>query len=215
METISRRVAIRAVVALGLACVGQAASADQIEPARVALSIRDTAQVPYDTLARAQMEMTRIYRQAGIEIVWLPAPSLSGDKEASHESRFMIAILSHAQAQRLDPALTRDAVGVAVSDGVSRGRVAYVFFKRVEQLTGGNGVDLAHVLGIAMAHELGHLLLPAKAHAQAGLMRANWTKKDLQLAQRSRLFFSAEQGELIRSRTGGSVTESHNVNARP
>jgi len=58
-------------------------------------------------------------------------------------------------------------------------------------------------------------LLPAKAHSQAGLMRANWTKKDLQLAQRSRLFFSAEQGELIRSRTGGSVTESHNVNARP
>ena len=35
-----------------------------------------------------------------------------------------------------------------------------------------------------MAHEIGHLLLPPKAHSQAGLMRADWTKADLQRIQR-------------------------------
>jgi hypothetical protein len=35
-------------------------------------------------------------------------------------------------------------------------------------------------------------------------MRADWTKEDLQLIQRSELFFTAEQGALIRSRTAGS-----------
>ena len=82
---------------------------------------------------------------------------------------------------------------------MTTGRVAYVLYKRVEQLTGGNGVDLANVLAIAMAHELGHLLLPGGRHSQDGLMRPNWTKKDLQLAQRGRLFYRAEDGERLRS----------------
>jgi len=61
-------------------------------------------------------------------------------------------------------------------------------------------INLAPLLGIAIAHEIGHLLLPDNSHSQTGLMRAKWGKADFWLAQRSQLFFTAEQGELIRSR---------------
>ena len=96
-------------------------------------------------------------------------------------------------------------MGVALSSSpTTRAHVAYVFYHRVKNLTGANGVHVAPVLGAAMAHEIGHLLLPPNPHSQTGLMRADWTKADLQLVQRSLLVFTAEQGECIRSRMAGS-----------
>ena len=57
------------------------------------------------------------------------------------------------------------------------------------------------MLAIAMAHEIGHLLLPSKGgHSHIGLMRAEWTRADLQLAQRELASFTSRQGALLRSR---------------
>jgi hypothetical protein len=53
------------------------------------------------------------------------------------------------------------------------------------------------VLAHAMAHEIGHLLLPY-GHSATGLMRADWNAKDLNLAIDGRLNFTSEQAELIR-----------------
>ena len=198
MSRTSRYVTIGAIAALGLTGAERTASADQ-RPLTITLSVRDTAQVPDDVLARAQLEATKIYRQAGIQTVWLPPSSPLGDTGPDC-ARFIIAILSRDQAPLLNPALTRGSVGVALSSPTKRGHIAYVFYRRVQDLTGGNGLNLAPVLGIAMAHEIGHLLLPQKAHSQTGLMRSSWTKADLRLAQRSQLFFTARHGELIRSR---------------
>jgi hypothetical protein len=194
------------IVTLGLAGVGQPASAaDQAGPVTIPLWIRNTAQVPDDVLTGAQTEVTKIYRQAGVETMWLAPTSSFANTEANRGPWLTIAILSRDQAQLLNPAITRDGVGVAPATPARRGHVAYVFYHRVEKLTGGNGLNLAQVLGISMAHEIGHLLLPYRAHAPTGLMRANWSKADLQLAQRSQLFFTAKQGELIRSRMAAAT----------
>lgn len=204
MTRTSRHLTMGFIVTLGLAGVGRTASADRTEPLTIALWVHDTAQVPDAVLTRAQAEVTGIYRQAGVEIMWRASSSSSVDTDADRESRLTIAILSYDQAKRLSPELIRDAVGVALSSATSRSHVAYVFYHRVENLTGGNGFNLAPVLAIAMAHEVGHLLLPYSSHSMTGLMRAKWTKADLQLAQRGLLFFTAEQAKLIRSRMAAS-----------
>jgi hypothetical protein len=206
MRKTLRHLTIGCMVTLGLAGVGRTAFADQSEPLTLVVWVRDTAQVPDDVLTHAQTEVTRIFRQAGVEIVWGAPSSASASTDASREPRLIIAILSYDQVERLPPALTRDGAGVGValnSSPTTRANVAYVFYHRVKSLTGANGVTLAPVLGAAMAHEIGHLLLD-NAHSEAGLMRADWTKADLQLIQRSELFFTVEQGALIRSRTAGS-----------
>jgi hypothetical protein len=41
------------------------------------------------------------------------------------------------------------------------------------------GAAAARVLGFAVAHEVGHLLLGTNAHAEAGLMRAVWSRSEL------------------------------------
>jgi hypothetical protein len=206
MTGISRNLTVGFLLTLGLAGVGRPASADQTEPFTIVLRLRDTAQVPDDVLPHAQTEVTRIFRQAGVEAVWLPPASPFANPDAARELRITIAILSHDQAERLHPKLARGRAGVgfAVSSSpTTRANVAYVFYHRVKQLTGGNGVTLAPVLGAAMAHEIGHLLLD-HAHSETGVMRADWSKADLQLVQRGELFFTTEQGERIRTQIADS-----------
>ena len=205
MRKTLRHLTAGVIVTLGTG-VGRTASAVQPEPLTIAVWVRDTAQVPDDVLTGARTAVTRIFRQAGAETVWLSPASASADTDASREPRLTIAIVTYDQAERLHPALTRAGVGVGFamsSSPTTRTQVAYVFYHRVQSLTGANGVRLAPVLGAAMAHEIGHLLLDS-AHSETGLMRVDWTKEDLQRIQWSELFFTAEQGALIRSRTAGS-----------
>ena len=205
MRKTLRHVIVGVIMTLGTG-VGRTASADQPEPPTIAVWVRDTAQVPDDVLTGARTAVTRIFRQAGVETVWLSPASASANTDASREPRLTIAIVTYDQAERLHPALTRAGVGVGFamsSSPTTRTQVAYVFYHRVKSLTGANGVRLAPVLGAAMAHEIGHLLLDS-AHSETGLMRVDWTKEDLQRIQWSELFFTAEQGALIRSRTAGS-----------
>jgi hypothetical protein len=50
------------------------------------------------------------------------------------------------------------------------------------------------ILGYAIAHELGHLLLPPNSHSVGGIMRASL---DMKLAAAQRLRFTGDQGRLI------------------
>ena len=87
--------------------------------------------------------------------------------------------------------------------------MAYVFYERVEQVartrlhtrrrTGVREIDDVIVLAHAMAHEIGHLLLPY-GHSATGLMRANWDNADLRHALTGQLNFTIQQAESIRAR---------------
>jgi hypothetical protein len=111
----------------------------------------------------------------------------------------MIIPAKMANGMAVNPA----AMGVAVTSSRTRGRLAYIFYNRVEHVAAGTEVDVAQVLGHAMAHEIGHLLLPA-GHSATGLMRGDWSKDNLREAVRERLLFTADQAVLIRTRLAGN-----------
>ena len=49
--------------------------------------------------------------------------------------------------------------------------------------------------GLALAHEIGHVLLQSVAHSQAGIMKSPWTKADIQhAAARLSEFDALERG---------------------
>jgi len=54
-----------------------------------------------------------------------------------------------------------------------------VYVDRVESVARGSGIETRRLLGLAMAHEIGHVLLNSNSHAPAGLMRANWSRSEL------------------------------------
>jgi hypothetical protein len=60
------------------------------------------------------------------------------------------------------------------------GRFATIYVTRIVALANAAGVDPAIVLGRVMAHELGHLLMGRRSHSPRGVMRALWTRADLE-----------------------------------
>jgi hypothetical protein len=59
-------------------------------------------------------------------------------------------------------------------------------------------------LAYAMAHEIGHLLLPAPSHAISGIMNADWDGHDFRDMAAGGLRFTAAQANAIRARASQS-----------
>ncbi len=91
---------------------------------------------------------------------------------------------------RIGIALTLD--GTAATDAI-------IFHQRVVDLERTGYVREQEILAAAMAHEIGHLLLGSNSHSATGIMRAKWTRDELELARLGRLLFTADQSILIRA----------------
>ena len=76
--------------------------------------------------------------------------------------------------------------------------IAQVFLDRVIERTAVGALSLEQVLGHAMAHEVGHLLLGSNSHSLRGLMRGKWSPEDLQRAAKGDLLFTPEQAKRMR-----------------
>jgi hypothetical protein len=77
------------------------------------------------------------------------------------------------------------------------------FYEGVALLEERKGAEVSALLGAAIAHELGHLLLGKDSHAAAGLMRLVWTAGELAAASKGRLTFTEEQGRRLRASLDG------------
>src|SRR5262245_44632103 len=60
------------------------------------------------------------------------------------------------------------------------GTLATIYADRVAWLANATETDMPTLVGLAMAHEIGHLLLGTNAHSRTGLMRAVWSRAELQ-----------------------------------
>jgi hypothetical protein len=77
------------------------------------------------------------------------------------------------------------------------GTYANVFFDRVEILAENRVASPSEILGNAIVHEIGHLLLRSNRHSTAGIMRAQWNDEDLRRASRGTLLFTAQQSDTL------------------
>jgi hypothetical protein len=72
------------------------------------------------------------------------------------------------------------SLGCAVIDlRTGAGTLATIYGDRVSLVAARTGVVEATLLGRAIAHEIGHLLLGTPQHAASGLMRAQWSDREL------------------------------------
>jgi hypothetical protein len=182
--------AAAAATSLALAAAVPTA-ADETKP-MLHVHVRDTAQISQRTLKEALEIAGGIYRRSGVVVEWLPEPN---DIDPGDD----LSIVIVAGALRSPFPVVEDSMGVVrVADGV-RARVAYVFRDRVYGFAEQSHVDFWIVLGCAVAHELGHLVLPVNAHAPDGIMRARWDPGMIARAG-GFLNFTAEQGRVLRMR---------------
>jgi hypothetical protein len=57
--------------------------------------------------------------------------------------------------------------------------MATVFHDQIQAVARRTGVARSELLGRALAHEVGHLLLGVRGHSRSGIMRAVWTDDEL------------------------------------
>jgi hypothetical protein len=145
--------------------------------------------VPRDVLVRAQSETARSYAALGVRLVWNdPGASLP------HLAMLIVSSLTSASAK-----CATEALGAAPAANQGTGRLAYAFYAPIEASAQRYRIDVAKVLGIVMAHELGHLLLAREPHSSAGIMSGRWGQFEMELIAAGLLSFTKDEGDFIRS----------------
>ena len=170
MFTVHRFTALPALLA-GLV-LGNTASA---AAAPIEVYLYDYAKVPPAELARAKQFVERLYAKSGVELRWIdPAHVLTSPTSLPLQ---LVLVASDMTAQKEGPHRHNGEVfGSANRDA----RRAYVFYSRVANHALVSSSNVTVLLAAVMAHELGHLLLPA-GHSSRGLMRAQWSGRIVQL----------------------------------
>jgi hypothetical protein len=134
----------------------------------LAVRVYDNTGVPPGDRASALAAAHDILKDAGIAVTWLDDDNVPAAAE-------VIVRIVTAPAEALPGPL-----GFSLIDVERRaGTLATVYADRVTSLAALSGADPGRLLGRAMAHEIGHLLLGTTRHADRGLMRGVWTSVEL------------------------------------
>jgi hypothetical protein len=183
-----------------------AAAEAQESPARltVVIHVTDNANLSPTDLAGAQTHATLAYRAAGFDIVWSSAPwkpeAGQGTDPLSIDVRLVIVPADMAEKKSREENLDDSVLGIAVSGATeARGRVAYVFYHRIERIAIAHQAPIMRGLGHVMAHEVGHVLMGVNSHGGEGLMRSNWNPR-----QSRPQTFTRNQVQQIRRRFMGT-----------
>ncbi|MDP2996993.1 MAG: hypothetical protein Q8N47_05850 [Bryobacterales bacterium] len=119
-----------------------------------------------------------------------------GEPKHFESSDITLRILSRRMALRLGPDGhgVNSSLGMALPGGEQGlGSLAYIYFHRIQKLA---RLVERHtrteevILGHAVAHEIGHLLLNTPMHSAAGIMHVPWEGTDLARALEGGLVFT-------------------------
>jgi hypothetical protein len=179
-------------VAIGWTVAAAMLTTSSESPAAERLVIRtyDTFGVPAREMTNARSVAALILHDVGLQAVWRDCSTGCGD--ALGPGELLVRIVAAPEG------VVAESLGCAVIDlQQGAGTLATVYADRVSVLASRAGVNAGTLLGRAVAHEIGHLLLGTARHSAGGLMRALWTDRELQRAAAADWTFSAEDIERI------------------
>jgi len=155
-----------------LLTAGQAPAAQDAAP--LVLHVDNYARVPPEHLEQSRLEVTRIFKAAGIETIWVEGDGQAGPASRKEDSlraavHLRVLLLCQEMAERK---IAREAISDNVLGRAARptGR-AYILTHRVADFAARRRRDFDRLLGRVIAHEVGHLLLAPGSHSPSGIMR--------------------------------------------
>jgi hypothetical protein len=190
---------VAAVVVLLLATAAAPAAAAVIDVPITPLIIRLYAPEPDESAVK---EAHAILADAGFAPEWVRCAP--GDPVAL-AARCAVPLDSAELAVRIVDGGTpqrssRLPLGYSLIDPRTRGgSLATIYLDRVRWLAAEAGTALTALLGRAMAHEIGHLLLGTTAHARVGLMRAVWSREAVRDGRPAEWRFLAGEARQMRA----------------
>lgn len=166
---------------------------------QVTVRIRNYAHVESGVLLAAERITDDILQKARVKMAWMDCST--GAKEPTCDTplgptELVLNLLPRAMSDRLS--LRADAFGAALESAEGGlGSDAWIFCDRVKDAAAQRQLTRSVLLGTVIAHELGHLLLSTNSHSAFGLMRANWSDKDLSAVEHRAMYFSSSESKRI------------------
>lgn len=165
------------------------------------LVVRLYAQALQPSDSESALHETRaILAEAGFALQWVPCPlDTAADRCASPLGGAELAVRlvtapPQAYSARALP------LGYSLVDGSTQGgSLATIYLDRVKRLASASAADLAALLGRAIAHEIGHLLLGTTQHGRFGVMRAIWSRDAVRNTRRGEWRFSVHEARQMRA----------------
>jgi hypothetical protein len=169
--------------------------------------LQNDANVPSVLVERARGEVTRLFGLIDIDLAWVTDVPGPGTR---------LRVVSITTWEPPDRKVQPSVLGYTQIAPGRRGVRGYVFWQRVERASLTFTARLDYVLAVAIAHELGHMLLPDGKHAQGGLMGAPWDAGHFRAASAGLLTFSPDSATLVRRELAkeGASTSAANPPAR-
>ncbi len=167
------------------------------ERVAITIGIYNYAHAKSRLLLEAQQTAGAILRKAGVEASWLSCPTdkvstrIPACAATADPTHLTLRILPGSMSSRWQR-VSGDTLGFALV-GEELSCDAWVLYDRARDFAAQRQLTLANLLGSAIAHELGHLLLGDSSHSKAGLMRARWSGKDFLAMERGELAFSVPE----------------------
>lgn len=181
-------------------------------PPRVLIRLYDAATMDAAVRAAAMRTTADIVRDAGISVQWMDC-SRGGADDPCRTVRGARDLVVRIMPQAGEANGSRDGLSIrgtvgdrdlqlgvaAVDPGIRAGVLATIFYDRVQAVAGRGGLESGELLGRAMAHEVGHLLLRVAGHSSTGLMRAVWADAELTENRREDWVFSPKDRRQLRA----------------
>ena len=139
--------------------------------------------VPAPDLAVAREHAQAILQEAGVNVVWIdcwaggrsePVDTVDRCQEPVGSDIVLRLLKTKVNDRSRFVSMGFSLVGIPPAPFL-----ATVYVDRAESVARGAGIDPRRVLGLAIAHEIGHVLLNSNSHAPSGLMRADWSRTEL------------------------------------
>jgi hypothetical protein len=148
-------------------------------PTVLTVRLYNTSGVPIPELLAARRAAELILRDTGINVIFrhcrhqvsLERPVDPCDEPLNARE----VVVRIVDAPAFSTTLPLEAFGVAyVVKETDRGWLATVFSDRTSTAAARAGIEPGALVGLVMAHEVGHLLLGIDYHGKSGVMRADW-----------------------------------------
>jgi len=166
---------------------------------QITVKVYNSSNVLARDLTNAEAQAETIFQKAGIKVIWVAGLMVSDVNDGSAGNQWNpahIHVRLWTRSTARPKVVASDTLGFCLSMEKSQ---AVVLSDAVQNLAARRFTNPANLLGLAMAHEIGHLLLRSATHSAAGIMQARWSSEDFRAAEEGLLVFTREQGRSMRN----------------
>jgi hypothetical protein len=165
------------LITLSLLCAPSPASGAVTGWTDVVVRVYDAGGVLSGTSVTALDYARKTLEAASIDVIWRRCATPQVCDAPMAPGELAIRIVRSAGPRQYSRLLPLGDAMLDVRSG--SGVLATIYIDRVEWLAHEAGADSRTLLGRAIAHELGHLLLATTTHGPVGLMRALWSREEV------------------------------------